>query len=140
MDIIHTKGPIQDFIRRRHELFGEPQIAEFGACESDFDRFKIVSKTLAKHRETTQSSTVSLVESSVKDLDRALEFKKQGNEFFKKSQWIDALKSYSLSYFHTPQEKSERHSSRSLLRGGTNVPLNPKRIFSQLKPLPFLFS
>lgn len=95
-----TKGPIQEFIRRRNEVFDGEKVLQFSSSSSDRERFEIVYETLNKTRK-------SIPHPEVKRLERALELKNQGNDFFKKSQWLDAMKCYSLSYFNTPAENGK---------------------------------
>lgn len=99
---------IQDFIRRRNEFFDAAQLQQFGGCATDLDRYAIVHEALEKRRqETPLIDNVTPVDE--KNLQRALEFKQKGNDFFKQSNWVDALKCYTLSYLQTPQENSETH-------------------------------
>ena len=113
MDIITSKssGPNRDFIRRRTELFDEEKMAKFSACSSDRDRFSIVHATLQEARKEKRVPIDSIVgPDGDKSLERALEFKQKGNQYFKDAQWMDAMKCYTLSYLETPQEKSEELS------------------------------
>lgn len=105
MDIITSKtdGHIQDFIRRRHEFFDEARVAEFSACTTDRDRYAIVHQTLEKRRKSVPMNLIECPEEE-KNLERALEMKQKGNEYFKKEQWVEALKCYTLSSLQTPAE------------------------------------
>lgn len=106
MHVIESKGPLHEFVGRRNELFDAKLVSEFSACASDVDRFRIVSATLAKHRKI-EPLTLVKSQDSEKNLNYALEVKQKGNNCFKNNSWLDAMKFYTLSYLHTPQEKSE---------------------------------
>lgn len=102
MDIITTKtnGHIQDFIRRRNEIFDQATLDEFSRCANDQQRYSVV------HGKTSSMDLIECPEDQ-KSLEKALEFKQKGNGYFKDANWIDAMKCYTLSYINTPHDKSE---------------------------------
>lgn len=102
-------GNIQQVIRKRTELFTDADVEKFGECGSDEERFGIVLGQLSTRRDLIRLSEYP---EEIKLLDRAMEFKKKGNEAFQSAQWLNALKLYSLSYIRCPQDKSKSYFSR----------------------------
>lgn len=106
MDVVasQTDGHIQDFIRRRHEFFDAAQLVQFGACCTDRERYAIARETLERRRRAVPMGLIECAPEEQKSLERALDMKQRGNEYFKQSQWVEALKCYTLSAVQTPAQ------------------------------------
>lgn len=75
----------------------------------DFDKFSKFSNDRERCEFVSSLTTVKSLnvarEKSVKDLDKALALKKEGNTAFQNKEWRKALDLYNQSYFITPNDQ-----------------------------------